>query len=52
MWDSYKNGFKGYLQLERSLSDHSVDAYLHDIEKLTQSMKGSDFVLFNLTIIY
>ncbi|MEI8075272.1 MAG: site-specific tyrosine recombinase XerD [Bacteroidota bacterium] len=35
MWDSYKNGFKGYLQLERSLSDHSVDAYLHDIEKLT-----------------
>jgi integrase/recombinase XerD len=36
MWDSYKNGFKGYLQLERSLSDHSVEAYLHDIEKLTQ----------------
>lgn len=36
MWDSYKNGFKGYLQLERSLSDHSVDAYLHDIEKLTE----------------
>lgn len=36
MWDSYKNGFKGYLQLERSLSDHSVDAYMHDIEKLTQ----------------
>lgn len=36
MWDSYKNGFMGYLQLERSLSDHSVDAYMHDIEKLTQ----------------
>ena len=36
MWDSYKNGLKGYLQLERSLSDHSVEAYLHDIEKLTQ----------------
>lgn len=36
MWDSYKNGFKGYLQLERSLSDHSVDAYMHDIEKLTE----------------
>lgn len=43
MWDSYKNGFKGYLQLERSLSDHSVDAYLHDLEKLTQflMMTGS-----------
>ena len=39
MWDSYKNGFKGYLQLERSLSDHSVDAYLHDIEKLTDYLQ-------------
>jgi integrase/recombinase XerD len=41
MWDSYKNGFKGYLQLERSLSDHSVEAYLHDIEKLTQFLLTS-----------
>lgn len=39
MWDSYKNGFKGYLQLERSLSDHSVEAYLHDIEKLTDYLQ-------------
>jgi len=39
MWDSYKKGFKGYLQLERSLSDHSVDAYLHDIEKLTDYLE-------------
>lgn len=36
MWETYKKGFKAYLQLERSLSDHSVDAYLHDVEKLTQ----------------
>ncbi|HEY2720796.1 MAG TPA: site-specific tyrosine recombinase XerD [Chitinophagaceae bacterium] len=35
MWESYKKGFKSYLQLEKSLSDNSVDAYLHDIEKLT-----------------
>jgi integrase/recombinase XerD len=35
MWQSYKRGFKAYLQLEKSLSDHSVEAYLHDIEKLT-----------------
>lgn len=36
MWEPYKKGFKAYLQLERSLSDNSVEAYLHDIEKLTQ----------------
>jgi integrase/recombinase XerD len=35
MWASYKKGFKAYLQLERSLADHSVDAYLHDLDKLT-----------------
>lgn len=35
MWESYKNGFRVYLQLERSLSDHSVEAYGYDIEKLT-----------------
>lgn len=36
MWEVYKKGFKQYLQLEKSLSQHSVDAYLHDVGKLTQ----------------
>jgi integrase/recombinase XerD len=36
MWEPYKKGFKAYLQLERSLSDNSVLAYLSDIEKFTQ----------------
>ena len=35
MWEPYKKGFKAYLQLERSLSDNSVSAYLSDMEKLT-----------------
>lgn len=35
MWEPYKKGFKAYLQLEKSLSENSVEAYLHDIEKLT-----------------
>ncbi len=35
MWEPYKKGFKSYLQLEKSLAKHSVDAYVHDIEKLT-----------------
>ncbi|MCX6279602.1 MAG: site-specific tyrosine recombinase XerD [Bacteroidetes bacterium] len=29
-------GFKAYLQLERSLSTNSIEAYIHDVEKLTQ----------------
>lgn len=36
MWDPYKKGYKAWLQLEKSLSDNSVEAYVRDIEKLTQ----------------
>jgi integrase/recombinase XerD len=36
MWAAEKKGFKAWLQLEKSLSDHSVEAYLRDIEKLSQ----------------
>jgi len=36
MWEPYKKGYKAYLQLEKSLSDNSVEAYLHDVEKLTE----------------
>ena len=36
MWEVYKKGYKAYLRLEKSLSDHSVEAYLHDVTKLTQ----------------
>ncbi len=42
MWDTYKKGFKAYLQLEKSLSDNSVEAYLHDIDKLTAFLQQSD----------
>ena len=35
-WENYIKGFKAYLKLEKSLSDNSVNAYLHDIEKLVQ----------------
>lgn len=39
MWDVYKKGFKTYLQLEKSLSANSIDAYLHDLEKLTEFLQ-------------
>jgi integrase/recombinase XerD len=35
-WNPYIRGFKAFLQLEKSLSVNSVDAYIHDVEKLTQ----------------
>lgn len=34
MWQVYIKGFKAWLQLEKSLAANSVEAYLHDIEKL------------------
>ncbi|MGZ5246419.1 MAG: site-specific integrase, partial [Flavitalea sp.] len=42
MWEPYKKGFKAYLQLEKSLSENSIEAYLHDIDKLTQYLTQSD----------
>lgn len=42
MWEPYKKGFKAYLQLERSLSDNSVEAYLRDIEKLTEYLQATN----------
>ncbi|AMS28200.1 integrase [Bacteroidetes bacterium UKL13-3] len=38
-WTSYIKGFKAYLQLERSLSGNSIEAYVHDLEKLTQFLE-------------
>ena len=39
MWETYKKGFKAYLQLEKSLAVNSIEAYLRDVEMLTQYMQ-------------
>ena len=39
MWEPYKNGFRAHLQLERSLSDATVQAYEADLEKFTQYLE-------------
>ncbi len=44
MWEPYKKGFKAWLQLEKSLAGNSVEAYLHDIEILTQYLLAQDDV--------
>ena len=40
-WVNYKKGFKAFLQLEKSLSAHSVEAYLRDIDKLTNYLESN-----------
>ncbi|MCO4805585.1 MAG: site-specific tyrosine recombinase XerD [Flavobacteriales bacterium] len=42
MWESHKKGFKGYLKLERTLSQNSVDAYMSDVDKLASFISESE----------
>ena len=35
-WSSYIKGYKAYLQLEKSLSANSIEAYEHDVHKFAQ----------------
>ena len=39
MWDAFKKGFLVHLQLEKSLSPNTIDAYGLDLEKLIQFMQ-------------
>ena len=41
MWEPFKKGFRAYLQLEKSLAENSVEAYLHDIDKLTDFLQST-----------
>jgi integrase/recombinase XerD len=38
-WKADISGFKNYLRLEKSLSANSIEAYIHDIEKLVQFLE-------------
>jgi integrase/recombinase XerD len=38
-WKPYIQGYKSFLQLERSLSGNSVEAYIHDVNKLLQFLE-------------
>lgn len=39
MWKAYLKGFKAYLQLERSMSENTVAAYMHDIAMLQNHLE-------------
>ena len=45
MWDPYKKGYKAWLRLEKSLSDNSVEAYLRDVEKLTDYLQLNNLMV-------
>ncbi len=44
-WTSFLNGYKAYMQLERSLSPNSVEAYLHDVSKIIQFFDAKELNL-------
>jgi integrase/recombinase XerD len=44
-WQVYIKGFKSFLVLERSLSENSVEAYLHDIKKLVEFLENKKYSL-------
>jgi len=45
IWESYRRGFDAFNRLEKSLSEHSVDAYRHDIEKLTTFLEENSIAV-------
>lgn len=45
MWEPYKKGYKAWLQLEKSLAENSVEAYLRDIDKLTDYLQAKNLLV-------
>ncbi len=44
-WKIYIQGFRAFLTLERSLSNNSIEAYIHDVEKLQQFLDIRKYAL-------
>jgi integrase/recombinase XerD len=51
-WDFYIKQFKSYLKLERSLSPNSIEAYLRDVEKLSQYVEMAHPALSPMQVSY
>ena len=50
--NSYINGFKSFLKLEKSLSPNSIEAYIHDVDKLAQYAEMRQLKQFPLGITF
>jgi len=44
-WKIYIQGFKSFLALERSLSENSLEAYVHDVRKLVEFLEFKKYDL-------
>jgi integrase/recombinase XerD len=44
-WNSALNGFKGYLRLEKSLSENTLEAYCHDIALLQSFLEEKGYAI-------
>ncbi|MCK5823708.1 MAG: site-specific tyrosine recombinase XerD [Bacteroidales bacterium] len=42
-WKTSINDFKSFLRLEKSLSENSIEAYVHDIEKFVQFLNSFNY---------
>ncbi len=42
-WEIYIKGFKSFLQLEKSLSKHSIEAYVRDVGKFVQFTESEGY---------
>ncbi len=51
-WHFHIKQFKSYLKLERSLSDNSIEAYLRDVEKLSQYVEMTYPLLSPMQLSY
>ena len=43
IWSEYLDSYRNYLQLEKSLSENTVEAYFKDIKKFTDYLKENGF---------
>ncbi len=51
-WHSAIKGFKQYLQLEKSLSKNSIEAYLHDVQYFERFLNHEEIKISPLNVSY
>ncbi|MFD1315838.1 site-specific tyrosine recombinase XerD [Namhaeicola litoreus] len=49
-WSPYLKNYTDYLKLERSMSDHTISSYLHDLKNLMKFLTSNEIDVSPLTI--